>query len=280
MLSVARRDIPCRTSRFGVRHRPDAVRCSAECTIDVTVEVCRYQDAPLLCGMCFVVSTLYVPSCYSDATEVVFYLNDGYTFSTSEQRAIQTTIDHAVRDARVLLPDLPQRLIIRVNPGKKVSNDIGASSSHSLPNVIHWMVDPSRPGGTAELTRTHLRATLFHHFHRLTRLAHRPDATVMDQVVGLGLATVFERDAGGRTYPWAQYPANASAWVAELMALPADADRSTWMYRHPDGRRWIGIRAGTYLADRAISASGKSAAQLVSYPSADVIRLAQEQWPR
>ena len=230
--------------------------------------------------MCFAVSTLYVPSCYRDATDVVFYRNDGYTFSTSEQRAIQTIIDDAVRDARVLLPDLPQRLIVRVNPGTKVSDDIGAGSSQSLPNVIHWMVDPSRPGGPAELARTHLRATLFHHFHRLARLAHRRDVTVMDHVVGMGLATVFERDEGGRTYPWAQYPADASAWVAELMALPSDTNLSTWMYRHPDGRRWIGIRAGTYLADRAINASGKSAAELVSYPSAEVIRLALEQRSR
>ena len=45
-----------------------------------------------------------------------------------------------------------------------------------------------------------------------------------------------------------------------------------WMYRHPDGRRWVGMRAGTYVADQATRRSGKSAAELVN--AADILRLA------
>ena len=133
---------------------------------------------------------------------MVFYRYDGYTFSGAEQRTIQTIADNAVRDARVLLPNLPANLIIRVNPGTKVIDEIGSSGSHAAPNVIYWDVDPSRPGGAAGIARTHLRAALFFHFHRLARLKHRPDVTLMDHVVSLGMATAFERDAGGKTYPW------------------------------------------------------------------------------
>jgi predicted Zn-dependent protease DUF2268 len=244
-----------------------------------TVQTRTHQESWLLCVCtCFVLSTLYIPSCARENTDVVFYRYDGYTFSDAERRTIQTIAENAVRDARVLLPNLPANLIIRVNPGTKVIDEIGSSSSHSTPNVIYWDVDPSRPGGAAGIARAHLRPTLFFHFHRLTRQTYQAEVTLMDHVIGFGMATAFERDAGGRTYPWGQYPAEVTAWVTELIALPATANLNHWMsHRHPDGRRWVGIRAGTYLVDQAISASGKSAAELVSLPSAEIIRLALKQ---
>jgi hypothetical protein len=101
----------------------------------------------------------------------------------------------------------------------------------------------------------------------------------MDHVISTGLAVAFERDFGGRTYPWAEYPPNVEEWVKELEALPSSVERNPWLFRHPDGRRWVGIRAGTYLADRAMGASGKSAAELVLTPTADVLRMAAEDMP-
>lgn len=223
---------------------------------------------------CLLIAILYVPSCHRKDPEVVFYIHDGYTFSRAEQRTIRTITEAATRDARRLLSDLPSRLTVRVNPGKNVIDEIGSSSSYSAPNVVYWTVDPSRPGGVADTAHAHLRATLFHHFHRLARLKHTPDVTLMDHVISFGMATAFARDAGGRTYPWGEYPGDVTAWVTELIALPTTANLNHWMFRHPDGRRWVGIRAGTYLVDRAIRASGKSAAELVSLPTAEVVRLA------
>jgi hypothetical protein len=46
------------------------------------------------------------------------------------------------------------------------------------------------------------------------------------------------------------------------------------MFQHPDGRRWIGYRAGTYIADRAIAASSRSAAELVQTPTGEILSLA------
>jgi len=96
----------------------------------------------------------------------------------------------------------------------------------------------------------------------------------MDGVVAEGLATAFERDAGGSRPPWGQYTAEAKEWVAELVKLPVSAPYEQWMFRHPDGRRWIGYRAGTYIADRAIAASGFSAADLVNVATSEVMRMA------
>ena len=58
------------------------------------------------------------------------------------------------------------------------------------------------------------------------------------------------------------------------MALPITADYAEWMFRHPDGRRWIGYRAGTYIADRAMKATELSAAELAITPTARVLELA------
>jgi uncharacterized protein YjaZ len=98
--------------------------------------------------------------------------------------------------------------------------------------------------------------------------------TFMDGVVAEGLATAFERDAAGRRPPWGRYPLEVERWVEELRALPVTAHYPTWMFQHPDGRRWIGYRAGTYIADRAIIASGRSAADLVATSTADVLNAA------
>ena len=105
----------------------------------------------------------------------------------------------------------------------------------------------------------------------------------MDHVIGEGMASVFEREFGGATYPFMEYPDDVSGWVTELLALPdldpftpdGQAQRRNWMSRHPDGRHWIGYRAGTYLVDRASRASEKSAADLVTLPTEGVLQLAQ-----
>ena len=105
----------------------------------------------------------------------------------------------------------------------------------------------------------------------------------MDGVVSEGMASTFERDVGGVVYPFMEYPDDVSAWVTELLALP-DRDyfspdgveqRRYWMGEHPDGRRSVGYKAGTYLVDRAMRASDQSAADLVVTTTEEILRLAQ-----
>jgi hypothetical protein len=96
----------------------------------------------------------------------------------------------------------------------------------------------------------------------------------MDQVITEGMATAFERDFAGTSPPWGVYPDDVSDWAKELMALPPTARRDHWLIRHPDGRRWIGYRAGTYLVDRAMRTSEQSSAELVSRSTEDVIKIA------
>ena len=64
-------------------------------------------------------------------------------------------------------------------------------------------------------------------------------------------------------------------FFAELRSVQETEPLEHWMRRHPDGRRWIGLKAGTYLVDRAMRASGQSAAELVSASTEEVLSLAR-----
>jgi hypothetical protein len=96
----------------------------------------------------------------------------------------------------------------------------------------------------------------------------------MDAVAAEGLATAFAPDEAGHQAPWGKYPDNVDDWVTELSCMSWPYDYRHWMYRHPDGRRWIGYRAGTYIRDRAIARSGMSAAVMVSESSQRITDLA------
>jgi hypothetical protein len=55
--------------------------------------------------------------------------------------------------------------------------------------------------------------------------------------------------------------------------LPDDSPRDVWLFEHPDGRRWIGMRAGTFLVDCAMKATGQTSADLVRTPTAALIAM-------
>ena len=222
---------------------------------------------------CLIVVTC--ASCGPRDVEVVFYVYDGYTFSRAEQQTIESIVATALRDARRVLPDLPGEIIVRVNPGKKVMPETGQTGEVSPPNVVYWMVDPDLHGGVIAIAKRQLRSTLLHEFYHLARASKTTSAaSIMDHVINEGLATAFERDLGDAPTPWAAYPSETADWVKELIALPPDASRTNWMARHPDGRRWIGYKAGTYLVDRATRASGKTSSDLLSASTDEILEMA------
>ncbi|HLG59296.1 MAG TPA: DUF2268 domain-containing putative Zn-dependent protease [Vicinamibacterales bacterium] len=209
------------------------------------------------------------------STDVVFYVVDGYRFSWADRRAIERIADTTAVEVGKVLPALPARVTLRVRAGKDVIVETGETGEVHPPDVVYWTLDPGRREGVTALVTTRLRPSLVHHFHHLVREATVGSShTLMEEAIAEGLATVFERDFAGATAPWGAYPANVDAWVTEFRSLPRDAPHDRWMVRHPDGRRWIGYKVGTYLVDRAMKASGRSAAALVSVPTDDILRMA------
>lgn len=236
------------------------------------------MTAFLLRTCAWLLLSLACASCSAPDIDVVFYVYDGYTFSGAEQRTIEAIATNTALDAKRFLPGLPDQLIIRVNPGKKVMAETGQTGSASLPNVVYWMVDPDAYGGVTAIAKRHLRSTVLHEFHHLVRARTATSTampvSIMDHVISEGLATAFERDFGDAPTPWGTYPPDVAEWVKELLALPTDAPRNDWMAHHPDGRRWFGYKAGTYLVDRAMHASGKSSSELVSVSTGDILDMA------
>jgi uncharacterized protein YjaZ len=214
-------------------------------------------------------------SCAPHDTDVVFYIVDGYRFSWADRGAIQRIADETAIEVRRLLPGLPARLTLRVRAGKKVMPETGASGDANAPDVVYWTVDPGHQGGVSAIVKTYLRQTLFHEFHHLVRGSTVGiERTFFDEAITEGLATAFERDFAAGTVPWGAYPEGVATWVAELRALPS-ASHEEWISRHADDRRWIAYKVGTYLVDRAMKASGRSSADLVSVSTEEIVRLAE-----
>lgn len=213
-------------------------------------------------------------ACGSRDTTIRYDVVDGYRFSVAEQRLIRRVADATIPDARRLLPALPRELILRFQPGKKVIPETGETGSPSPPNVVYVTLDPDHAGGVSAVVEHQLRPLLFHEFHHLVRALSVNNTSLMDDVVTEGMATAFERDFGGASPLWGAYPDDVSAWVQELQALPPDVSHREWMFQHPDGRRWVGFKAGTYLVDQASRSSGRSSADLVSTSTADIISMA------
>jgi hypothetical protein len=197
-----------------------------------------------------------------------------YPFTPTERRTIARIAGAAALDARRHLQALPHQITLQVESGADVIPELGATATAIVPDWIRWTVNPDDPRGVATIAETHLRAALFHEFHHLVRGAVLPPTTLMERVVFEGLATAFERDFAGASPPWATYPGEVGTWLDELRAQSPEADPDQWLYRHPDGRRWIGMTAGTYLVDRAMKRLNRDAAQLVVTPAAEIVEVA------
>ncbi|WP_447555597.1 DUF2268 domain-containing putative Zn-dependent protease [Vreelandella sp. EE22] len=199
-------------------------------------------------------------------------------FSDEARDAIESVCAAMGPLVRAHLPMLSDDIELACQTGKMVILETGEMGLAISGTRIGWTVDAGRLEGIAVIAREQLRYTLFHELHHLARgwviYRDEPRTTFMEGVVSEGLATVFERDVGGRQTPWGDYPDNVEVWVEELLALPVDASYEQWMFQHADGRRWIGYRAGTYIAERAIRASNLSAAALVHVPTDEILKMA------
>ena len=215
--------------------------------------------------------------CRGSDLEIEYYEVEGldlrHDFTAAERRTIEAIANGAVAEVRARLPRLPVQLTLRVHAGKEVIPETGENATATPPQSVVWVVDPRRPGGVEGVANAWLRASLFHELHHLVRDSRIARATMLDIAVTEGLATAFQRDYAGVRPPWGDYPALVRPWIDELRANPDPNDRRRWLGRHPDGRRWVANKAGTYLADCAFKASGRSPVDLVTTPTAEIVAL-------
>lgn len=235
----------------------------------VGYSLCRMASCRLAITVAIV--CLGAEGCGDSSVVFEYRTVEGYSFSRPERRAIEAITVKAVRDVRMLLPELPAELRITVQAGQRVIPETGETAGIGLPGAVYWTVNPTHSGGVIGVANAQLRATLFHEFYHLVRHSRFASDSLLDRAISEGLATAFERSSGGAATPWGDYTGEVADWTEEFLRLPADAPKSVWMSKHPDGRRWIGYKVGTYLADRAVAASGLSLAQLAGLPTAQIV---------
>jgi uncharacterized protein YjaZ len=171
------------------------------------------------------------------------------------------------------LEGLPPRLTLVVQWGKDVIPETGENGTASFPGRVGWTLDPDRDA--LSTIRGQLRSTLFHELHHLARASRTTSRSLIDHVVSEGLATAFERDFGKVDPPWGKPPPEVMEWTREILRQTEPADQAAWLIRHPDGRRWVGMRVGTFLVDRATRSSGRSSAALVFASTTEIVSLAE-----
>ena len=228
-----------------------------------------------LLGCACLFSVVIYSSCGQSAITVEYREVEGYTLSRAELRTVQAIGDDATRDIRQLLPSLPRALVLQVIPSDKdVIEEVGYVVELGG-DTVYWGVRPDPDEGITGIAETYLRPLMFEMFFRMVRTESLGSGrSPADHMINSGLETAFARDFAATTYPWTTYPPEVGDWVSELLALPP-VEHNPWMVRHPDGRRWAGIKAGSYLVDRALQASGKSVVDLVSTPTDEILKMAQ-----
>ncbi len=210
-------------------------------------------------------------NCFSD---VEIHYDGENIFTPKILDEIQKIADAVDKDVRQYFPNLDEDIFLEVNTSKIVIDETGELGQSIDRNRIRWTVDHERPEGVLAIVKAHLKSTLYHEYHHVARgwaqyMVEEP-IRMIDAAVSEGLAVTFERDFGTGDNPWPTHPADIHTWFQEILQVTDLSEYHKWMFRHPDGRRLIGYRVGTYLVDKAMKSSGKSSVDLVD-ASTDVI---------
>jgi uncharacterized protein YjaZ len=203
-------------------------------------------------------------------------------FSDGEKQLITDLIRRAEQEVRALLPTLPD--VIEVTAmviDRNVDIVGGVTGRADAPGKVLIEISSVFPGGITAAAQSALSSTVFHEFHHLNRgwtiQGNKFGPGIPIAAVNEGLATVFAEEYTGVYFAAAySYPENAAEWLEEILALPGDADYSTWMMgEHPDGRNSIGYRVGRYIVHQATANSGKGILELSSLAPGEILRLAE-----
>ena len=203
---------------------------------------------------------------------------ENQVFTKDIVSTIQKIADTVDKDVRHYFPDLEKKIFLELETGPYVIEETGEVGGAIDRNRISWTVDPARPEGIKAIAEKYLRGTLFHEFHHLARgwarLVVEPPIRIIDAAISEGLSVAFQRDYAGTPHPWETYPPEIDQWVQEIIQDAHISEYHKWMFRHPDGRRLIGYKVGTYLVDKAIHNTNKTSVDLVDASTDEILEFA------
>lgn len=186
-------------------------------------------------------------------------------------------VKRAYRDASKLMPFGSKRLNFFVQPNPYgVIPETGSGGQTINSEVIMLVFDPKLGLGEETILKN-ARATAFHEMNHAARW-HKSiwHTTTLDMCIFEGLATVFEREHAASKPLWGLYDSKiVRSWLQEVELLADGVLSDEYRFSHPDGRRWISYKVGTYIVDEAMKHSGKSVVELTQMECADILKLAQ-----
>jgi hypothetical protein len=175
-----------------------------------------------------------------------------------KRKEVEKIVKKAAKDAAKLLPSLSPHLNLVVFPTKPewVIKETGTGGVTYSEEYVELSFDCDLSLGPNKIKKE-LRAIVFHelthassHFCSGEEYAPNPLFALKEE----GLASVFERDNSGVTPLWSSYEDNAVMieWYKEVKALPIDSKSEDFLFDHPDGRRWIIYKTGTWMIDKML----------------------------
>lgn len=189
---------------------------------------------------------------------------------------LRKSIEDAYIEVIQLLPFTSQYVNFYVHPSEYIIKETGLNGYTVNSEYISISFDSELRLGSTKILQN-IRPIIFHEMNHAARFQcsiwHE---TSLDMCLFEGLATVFEREHAGINPPWGQYNnADVQEWLAELRTLKNGVLTDEYRFEHPDGRRWIAYKVGTYIIDEAIKHSGMSVIELTQKESKEILELAK-----
>ena len=195
---------------------------------------------------------------------------------------IENVISDAHSDASKIITKVSKNVNYIVQPSNKYdvieeTGELGVSYNSEL---IKISFDYSLPYGEAQLLQK-IRATVFHEFNHVARYyATKYDGSLLNYAITEGLATVFERDYSNasRKTLWGEYESDKvmKMWLLEILNLKdGEYIINDYAFDHPDGRRWILYKIGTWIVDAAIRNSNLTIDKLTRDTAENIFKISQ-----
>lgn len=215
--------------------------------------------------------------------KIHFFDTQNFSFKEKQKAQINDAMQAQFKKIKKLLPQLSDSINITIYPHKTyhIISETGDGGYSAAPEWVAMFVNPWFKGGLEVALKSLVCGTLYHELHHVaagyTFADEEWNTHLLASTVYEGLGTVFERDFGGSKPLWGEYPDDIEKWLVDLRsAVKAPGyNYAHWSFEHPDGRKWIKYRVGTYIVDQAIKNNPtETAVTLVRTPVVKILKMA------